>query len=207
LTPIIASPDASVTTPVTDAVSTPVETFARTPLNVTKSVRNTSVQVGDLVPYTITVTNTEDFPRIDLDIVDLAPHGFRFIEETSLLNGVAIEPEVNGKELILNDIDFAANETKTWTLVLAVGAGVNDGLHTNNAFVRDALDSEISERAQAVVDHLIGLGLNSTRFTAIGYGPSQPIADNSTADGRAENRRIEFKLQTEQNSTNLGETE
>ena len=75
-----------VTTPVTDAVSTPVETFARTPLNVTKSVRNTSVQVGDLVPYTITVTNTEDFPRMDLDIVDLAPHGFRFVDETSFLD-------------------------------------------------------------------------------------------------------------------------
>jgi len=140
-----------VTTPITDEVSTPVVTFDRSPIGITKSVRNTNVQVGDLVPYTITVTNTEDFPRIDLDIVDLAPHGFRFVEETSLLNGVAIEPEVNGKELILNDIDFAANETKTWTLVLAVGAGVNDGLHTNNAFVRDALETEISERAQAVV--------------------------------------------------------
>jgi len=52
----------------------------------------------------------------------------------------------------LNDIDFAPNETKTWTLILAVGAGVNDGLHTNNAFVRDALDTEVTERAQAVVE-------------------------------------------------------
>lgn len=63
------------------------------------------------------------------------------------------------------------------------------------------------KRAQAVVDHLINLGLSATRFSAIGYGPSQPIADNDTEIGRAENRRIEFKLQTEQNSTNIGETE
>jgi len=140
-----------VTTPVTDTVSTPVELFSRTPLNIMKSALNTNVQIGDLVPYTITVTNTEDFPRVDLDIVDLPPHGFSFVEETSLLNGEALEPSQTGGELVLNDIDFAPNETKTWTLVLAVGAGVNDGLHTNNAFVRDALNTEVTERAQAVV--------------------------------------------------------
>jgi len=62
-------------------------------------------------------------------------------------------------------------------------------------------------RAQSVVDHLVGLGLNSSQFSAAGFGPSQPIADNSTADGRSKNRRIEFKLYTEQNNTDLGEAE
>ena len=50
------------------------------------------------------------------------------------------------------------------------------------------------QRAQAVVRHLIGLGLNSSRFDAAGYGPSQPVGDNATSEGRAQNRRIEFKL-------------
>lgn len=49
-------------------------------------------------------------------------------------------------------------------------------------------------RAQAVVDRLNQLGVNTTRFTAQGYGPNQPIADNSTNEGRAQNRRIEFNL-------------
>jgi len=54
---------------------------------------------------------------------------------------------------------------------------------------------DLSERrAQAVISHLESLGLSATRFTAIGYGPEQPIADNSTQEGRAMNRRIEFKL-------------
>jgi len=52
-------------------------------------------------------------------------------------------------------------------------------------------------RAQAVVAYLVNLGLDARRFNAIGYGPSRPIADNSTADGRAQNRRIEFKLQNQ----------
>ncbi len=50
------------------------------------------------------------------------------------------------------------------------------------------------QRAQAVISHLNGLGLDIQNFTAVGYGPEQAIADNATAEGRAKNRRIEFKL-------------
>ena len=50
------------------------------------------------------------------------------------------------------------------------------------------------QRAQAVVDHLTDLGLEQSQFDAAGYGPSQPIGDNATSEGRAQNRRIEFKL-------------
>jgi len=45
-------------------------------------------------------------------------------------------------------------------------------------------------RAQAVGDALIGLGIESDRVTARGFGEANPIADNETADGRATNRRI-----------------
>lgn len=49
-------------------------------------------------------------------------------------------------------------------------------------------------RAKAVLDHMINLGLDESKFNATGYGPNQPIADNSTPQGRAQNRRIEFKI-------------
>ncbi|MGJ4948520.1 OmpA family protein [Bradyrhizobium sp. HKCCYLS20291] len=48
------------------------------------------------------------------------------------------------------------------------------------------------KRAQAVVDYLTKAGLPADRFSAIGYGSTQPIASNDTGDGRAQNRRIEF---------------
>ena len=48
------------------------------------------------------------------------------------------------------------------------------------------------KRAQAVVDYLVKAGLPASRFTAVGYGSSQPIATNETDDGKAQNRRIEF---------------
>jgi OOP family OmpA-OmpF porin len=48
------------------------------------------------------------------------------------------------------------------------------------------------KRAQAVVDYLVKAGLPTSRFTAVGYGSSQPLAGNGTDEGKAKNRRIEF---------------
>ena len=50
------------------------------------------------------------------------------------------------------------------------------------------------QRARAVVDFLLQAGLPSSQFTAAGYGPNKPLADNNTLAGRAANRRIEFRL-------------
>jgi OmpA-OmpF porin, OOP family len=48
------------------------------------------------------------------------------------------------------------------------------------------------KRAQSVVDYLVRAGLPTSRFAAIGYGSTQPVAANDTDDGKARNRRIEF---------------
>ena len=48
------------------------------------------------------------------------------------------------------------------------------------------------KRAQAVVDYLVRAGLPADRFSAIGYGSTQPVASNDTGEGRTQNRRIEF---------------
>ena len=48
-------------------------------------------------------------------------------------------------------------------------------------------------RAEAVMDRLVAAGIPPARLSARGYGEAAPIADNATADGRALNRRIEFR--------------
>jgi OOP family OmpA-OmpF porin len=48
------------------------------------------------------------------------------------------------------------------------------------------------KRAQAVADYLVKAGLPAERFTATGYGSSQPVATNGTDEGKAQNRRIDF---------------
>ena len=47
-------------------------------------------------------------------------------------------------------------------------------------------------RAQAVVNQLIELGVTPTQLDWQGVGESRPVADNNTAEGRAENRRVEI---------------
>jgi OOP family OmpA-OmpF porin len=57
----------------------------------------------------------------------------------------------------------------------------------------DAFNQALSEkRAQAVADYLVKAGLPADRFTAMGYGSTQPVASNDTDEGKAQNRRIEF---------------
>ncbi|MAA64561.1 MAG: hypothetical protein CL581_07280 [Alteromonadaceae bacterium] len=53
-------------------------------------------------------------------------------------------------------------------------------------------------RAEAVAKRLTNrLGVEQSRVSATGYGESEPVADNSTAAGRADNRRVEARIQIE----------
>ncbi len=66
--------------------------------------------------------------------------------------------------------------------------------HTDNVG-GDAYNIKLSDdRAKAVVDHLVGAGIDQSRLTYKGYGKSVPIATNDTPEGRQENRRTEFKI-------------
>ena len=50
------------------------------------------------------------------------------------------------------------------------------------------------QRADAVKAELVANGADADKITTIGYGESKPIADNSSPEGRAENRRVEIKV-------------
>jgi outer membrane protein OmpA-like peptidoglycan-associated protein/tetratricopeptide (TPR) repeat protein len=66
--------------------------------------------------------------------------------------------------------------------------------HTDNSGTAAHNASLSQKRAQSVYDYLISHGVEASRLFAKGYGADQPIADNSTEEGRQKNRRIEFKL-------------
>lgn len=51
-----------------------------------------------------------------------------------------------------------------------------------------------TRRAKSVMDYLIKGGIDTQRLTSIGYGESKPIAINTTLEGRAQNRRVEFVI-------------
>lgn len=54
------------------------------------------------------------------------------------------------------------------------------------------------ERANNVMDELVKLGIDPARMSARGYGEHDPIADNSTEDGRQKNRRISLRVTDQQ---------
>jgi OmpA-OmpF porin, OOP family len=78
------------------------------------------------------------------------------------------------------------------TALRCPATNIEIGGHTD-ADGNDASNQTLSEkRAEAVVDYLVKAGLPSDRFTAVGYGSTQPVASNETDEGKAQNRRIEF---------------
>jgi outer membrane protein OmpA-like peptidoglycan-associated protein len=66
--------------------------------------------------------------------------------------------------------------------------------HTD-AIGTDAYNQKLSERrALAVADYLAHGGIARSRMTSEGFGESKPVANNATADGRAQNRRVELRI-------------
>jgi len=67
--------------------------------------------------------------------------------------------------------------------------------HTDSDGDRDHNIDLSQRRADAVKKYLVDKGIKTARITTRGAGPDQPIAENTTAENKAKNRRIEFKLQ------------
>ncbi len=87
---------------------------------------------------------------------------------------------------VLNSVVLVLNEFNK-TLIDVSG-------HTDSTGT-DAINQPLSERrAASVGSYLASQGIDSRRIITTGYGKNRPIASNDTADGRAQNRRVELML-------------
>lgn len=66
--------------------------------------------------------------------------------------------------------------------------------HTDSTGDADYNEGLSARRAATVRDFLIGQGVSPARLTARGYGEAQPVADNTTDAGRAQNRRVVLRI-------------
>jgi outer membrane protein OmpA-like peptidoglycan-associated protein len=66
--------------------------------------------------------------------------------------------------------------------------------HTDNEGTAEKNLVLSTNRAKAVADYIISRGINSVRIDYQGYGASKPLAPNTTPEGKAQNRRIEFVM-------------
>ena len=114
------------------------------------------------------------------------------IKDIISLPGVNFE---TGQDVLVSGTEYllqtAANTLKKHPDLQIEVAGHSDDVGNANQNVGLSL-----RRAKMVRNYLIGFGVEESRLTYKGYGEAQPIADNSTADGRATNRRVELRLVT-----------
>ena len=130
--------------------------------------------------------------RSDIRIV-----GDRFVFQSEVLfdlGSADIGPEGEAKLLELGDaLREIAEKIPTdidWVLQVS---GHTDNLPIRTPRYRDNWDLS-TERAISVIRYLMLSGIEPERLSATGFGEYQPIDTNDTAEGRARNRRIEFKL-------------
>lgn len=64
--------------------------------------------------------------------------------------------------------------------------------HTDNVGAADMNMALSQRRVDAAIKYIVGKGINQTRLTGVAKGLTEPVADNSTPEGRRANRRVEF---------------
>lgn len=84
----------------------------------------------------------------------------------------------------LNDVAKALTEQDPESTMVVEG-------HTDSQGAAEFNQTLSRDRARSVRDYLVSRGIASDRITAEGFGPTRTIGDNATAEGRANNRRVE----------------
>lgn len=135
----------------------------------------------DLCPMTPGPVSNNGCPFIDKEIQEVLDTAFANLEFET------------GKSIILTSsylsLDKVAEVLKDKPNFKLLIEG-----HTDNVG-RDAANMSLSQnRALAVKNYLVSRGIDESRITAKWFGETKPIADNSTAEGRQKNRRVEMNI-------------
>lgn len=163
------------------------------------SVGNYRTQLPERKAFGVEI-NTRGY-LLYLSVIDLTKEKADIIQKDFLLQPLSVGAKVvlkniffeTGKAILKEESYQQLNNVVTFlkenpTLRLEISG------HTDNVGGL-AYNLRLSEaRAKAVVTYLVENGIEKGRLTYKGYGPHQPVASNKTADGRALNRRVEFKI-------------
>ena len=100
---------------------------------ITKTVDHSQVNPGEVVTYTITVTNTSDSLTTVTNIVDVLPRGFIYQPGTGVLDGAATEPSISGRTLTWAGVSLPPGGSAVVELGVLVSASAGPGDHDNIA--------------------------------------------------------------------------
>jgi uncharacterized repeat protein (TIGR01451 family) len=118
-------------------------------LTVSKTTPLVQVTRGQLIPYTITVTNVLSGVVQGVALVDSFPAGFRYVPGSARIDGTPAEPALAEFTLTWSNLSFAAGAHHTVVLLLAVGAGVGEGQFMNRAQAFAQVSASTASRVQA----------------------------------------------------------
>jgi len=118
----------------------PIDPILEGAIIIAKTTPKQDVVRGELVPYTITATNTLAATLSDIALKDQIPAGFKYVAGSAMIDGIKVEPIVNGRGLTWLNQTFAPNgDMKTIQLILIIGSGVGEGNYVNQAWASNAL--------------------------------------------------------------------
>ena len=108
-------------------------------------------------------------------------------EEAALFDFDKADLKPEGKEQIKAYREKAQAELSRADKIIITG-------YTDNTGAPDYNTKLSQQRAEAVRAYLISIGVDPNKIVATGAGDTKPIADNSTKEGRAKNRRVEIEV-------------
>ena len=121
-------------------------------VTITKVSSLQNVTRGQLVPYTITVSNTLPVTLSNIQIVDTFPPGFKYVAGSGRIDGLPVEPTAAGNQLAWGNLQLATNTKRVIQLMLVVGSGVAEDKYVNRAQVFNSLSgAAASPEASATV--------------------------------------------------------
>lgn len=127
-----------------------------------------------------------------------------FIATASLLPASEMKKQLEAAGKVALQVNFATDKTEVLpeslpqieqvAALLAQEPSLQLAVNGHTDDSGDAAHNQrLSEgRAQAVVSLLTAKGIEASRLSAAGFGATQPVADNASADGKAKNRRVEL---------------
>ncbi|MCC6818276.1 MAG: PD40 domain-containing protein [Bacteroidia bacterium] len=159
--------------------------------------------------FIVLKSNTNYMMTIDQTNYLFYSANFSLIEQVDLkpyeLEVPLHKPKIN-TEVVLNNVFFDIDKSEVkdeskleldkliFLLKKFPFMKIEIGGHTDNTGDKAKNKILSLNRAKAVKEYLVSKGIDATRLTANGYGDSEPIADNGTPEGRAQNRRTVFKV-------------
>ena len=121
-------------------------------LVITKKAGVGTARVGDLVPYTITIENTNtSSPADHIIIQDLIPAGFKFVSGSARLDKAKISDPTGTRPVYFEIGTVGPSQKLTLSYFLIVGAGAQPGEYKNIAVAKDANNDPKSNEATATV--------------------------------------------------------